>query len=832
MHRSVKCGLCVAITAALGGAFSTAVWAQSAAGTSPAGGLAEVVVTATRRQEPAQRVPISITVFNQRQLENHDIVNPGDLAAYTPSLSVNEQFGSQNASFAIRGFVQDLGTAPSVGTFFAGVVEPRGPNNADTAGDMAPPGTFFDLQNVQVLKGPQGTLFGLNTTGGDVLIVPRRPTSRFGGYVQVSFGNYGMKAVQAVLNLPVSRRLKLRLGVNHESRNGYLKNTSGIGPNNFEDVDFTAVRASALLDVTDDLRNYTIFTYSRSDTNGFLDKLIACDPTLGLGSFACAQLAKEAAAHNGFYDIGQNAPASYSRLTQWQLINRTTWRVSDRLTVRNIASYAQLRDLLSESLFATNFTTPAIPGHYPSYNIDFAHPEPPPGASTANENTYTEELHLQGNGLGQRLLWQAGLYFEGSDPLGREGVQSDILGACSNVSTFQCWDPVGFLSSLQFHVPVHVASANYYEGYTSFRDYAGYGQASYKLTNELRLTGGFRYTWDHETNSNTGVAYSDFPYFPTTVDPATLTQSCSFIAVNTAAERCPTHYSLSSHAPTWLIDLDYTPTGNILAYVKYARGYRAAVINPNVGPPYNLTKPEKVDTYEIGAKTSFRSPVPVIFNVALFDNEFTDQQIQVGFVANNNAPVSPTAVPLNAGKSRIYGAEAQLTFIPFKGMTVAGGYTYLNARILSVPSFPTFSNSAYVVSGPPVAGDRLTLTPTNKATVTASYALPLNPSIGRVTVGTTYTYTSSVVTNYIDSKLVGTPFTGLSILPGYGLLDLNANWDSVAGTPIDLSLFATNVTGKQYYTFIPGLAQGTGFEVAGIGEPTMYGLRVRYRFGG
>lgn len=125
-----------------------------------------IVVTARRKQELLQDVPISITVFNQEQLSRNNVVNPADLATYTPSLSANNNFGNQNTTFAIRGFTQEIGTAPSVGVYFADVVTPRGASNGLPTGDGLAQGTLFDLQNVQVLKGPQGTLFGRNTTGG------------------------------------------------------------------------------------------------------------------------------------------------------------------------------------------------------------------------------------------------------------------------------------------------------------------------------------------------------------------------------------------------------------------------------------------------------------------------------------------------------------------------------------------------------------------------------------------------------------------------------------------------------------------------------------------
>src|SRR3984893_5653163 len=204
----------------------------------------EIIVTARRMEERLQDVPISITVFNQQQLEDRNIVNPQDLAAYVPSLSANTNFGSENSSFAIRGFVQDIGTAPSVGVYFGDVVAPRGASNGIPAGDGAGPGSFFDLQNVQVLKGPQGTLFGRNTTGGAVLLVPQKPTHNLEGYTEASAGNYDLKRAQGIINVPFGERARARFGVDYQRRDGYFRNVSGIGPDRLGDLEYISGRAS------------------------------------------------------------------------------------------------------------------------------------------------------------------------------------------------------------------------------------------------------------------------------------------------------------------------------------------------------------------------------------------------------------------------------------------------------------------------------------------------------------------------------------------------------------------------------------------------------------
>jgi len=855
--------------------------AADTAVTAAAGDVEQIVVTARRMEERLQDVPISITVFNQQQLSNHNVLNASDLAAYTPSLQVNTDFGSQNSSFAIRGFVQDIGTAPSVGVFFDDVVAPRGASQELQAGDGAGPGDFFDLQNVQVLKGPQGTLFGRNTTGGDVLLVPQKPTDQFGGYVEGSFGNYNLRGGQGVINIPVNDDIRLRFGIDHQSRDGYVQNTSGIGPRDFDDVNYTALRGSADIDITPDLEDYIVTTYSHSETNGDFQKMIACDPSLPsntallFSTFAnsCNQVTpgKPGFQGGGFYDAAQSLPDPSSKLTIWRVINTTTWRESDDLTIKNIASYAQLKDELINPIFGTNLHTAAVPGVLPSFPVLFAADTPLPGnLPTANSATYTEELQFQGSALDSRLTWQGGAYLEGSVPLSNFGAQNGVLADCTNPSTFNCYDAFGELLAVKGYVPKNTAvgEINSTAGLTTTsNDYALYTQETYKLTDELKLTGGFRYTWDRIANTSRTITYdvgyplaligTSPPYqvggpLPAMVTNANCTNPTAhgFIPGNGAGYgtkpvpggACVVGLKEKSNAPTWLIDLDYTPTDDVLLYAKWARGYRQGVVNESLSAPYTITGPEKVDTYEGGFKTSFEfEGISGTFNADGFYNDFRNQQLLLGFNQNPcykkvgntciPSPVGPAAAPVNAAKSRIAGAELDATVVPYEGVSLQIGYTYLATDILSVQQFTTPPGGLYEISGSQKPGDVLPLSPKNKVTLTASYTLPVDDSIGKITLSTTFTHTNSMLTTYDDASLPSRILSSLGTLPPTNLLDLNANWDQVLGKPIDLSVFATNVTSEKYYTYVSGIASGVGFETAGLGAPTFYGVRIRYHFG-
>ena len=163
--------------------------------------------------------------------------------------------------------------------------------------------------------------------------------------------------------------------------------------------------------------------------------------------------------------------------------------------------------------------------------------------------------------------------------------------------------------------------------------------------------------------------------------------------------------------------------------------------------------PESVDAYEVGFKTSFDKVVKGTFNSAFFYNNFRNQQLQLGFDAAPGATVAPTAAPINAGKSQIYGVELDSSLTLFEGFTVHAGYTYLHTEIKSIPDFVTPVGGLYVIDGAQRVGDPLGLSPKNKVAVSATYVLPLEESIGRISVGADYTYTSRQITNYSRPQL-------------------------------------------------------------------------------
>jgi iron complex outermembrane receptor protein len=793
----------------------------------------EIVVTARRTEEVIQDIPISMTVFNQDMLNERNITNGSDLVAFTPSLSVNNRFGSDQATFAIRGFTQELRTTASVAVYFADVVAPRGSGNV-TAGDGAGPGAFFDLQNVQVLKGPQGTLFGRNTTGGAIQLVPQEPTSKLEGYLEVSRGNYDLNRTQGVLNIPMGDTLRGRVGFDTERRDGYLVNTTGIGADRLGDIDYFAGRVSLIWDPTNDIENYTIYSQSTSDNNGSVQKQFACNPqptALGglLGANPCpAALAKQG---NGFYNVSSTEPNPESKLRQWQLINTTTWDISDKLSVKNLLSYASLWQTTRGSIFGDNWYLSSLPSREFLYTMAGTYP----GTPTNDQGTFVEEIRASGTALDEKLTWQGGYYYEDSRPNGWSGAQSISALACqtplsSDPATWDCINSQPFLGAV---------SRTFYKSY--FNNQAVYGQGTYDINDEWRATLGLRYTVDKTRLNSEKTAYSggtastdpdlqtaSVAGGPALVFPATAI-TCQDSGLPANGSNCLNRLNTKSEAPTWLIDVDYRPTADILTYAKYSRGYRQGSIVGAAPLGYQIYDPEKVDAYEIGAKTSFRGPVPGTFNIDVFYNELKDQQLQYGLLPLTPTKGTNTTAILNAGSSTIQGVEAETTLKLMEDLTFNLAYTYLETNLDSADFPGQFDIAGWAGSPAAVEGEHLTFSPRHTVITGLSYRFPLPVEVGDVTAGATYTFTSSQ--NSSSAKYPENPSASqLAELGARQIVNLNLGWKEIFGSPFDASFFMTNALNEKYYSYVSGLYNNIGAEYGVPGEPKMWGARVKYNF--
>jgi len=793
--------------------------------------LEEIIVTAQRKEERLQDVPISIALFDQEQITQRNIITAGDLSTYTPSLATNNRFGGETTTFAIRGFTQEIQTSPSVAVYFADVPAPRA-QGGTTGGNGAGVGAFFDLQNVQVLRGPQGTLFGRNTTGGAVLLVPKKPTAESEGYVSASLGDYDYRRLQGVINQPLTDNLRIRVGVDSNSRQGYLNNVSGIGPDDFADVDYNALRISLVANITPALENYTIFAYSDSDSNGYLPKIINQD-NIERDPFPDLRAAQIASTSGDFYDVANGLPNAHQQIEQLQLINTTSWDVSENTTLKNIFSYSRFEQAQASMIYGENGYQNGTT--LPVYAIAIS---PEPGKNNVAQQTYTEELQLLGNSADGKFTYQLGAYYEVSKPLdGFQSSYSPASLACMDVDNLQCTDVlgVGFLSN----------SKSEYD----FLNRGIYAQGNYALTDRLNLTVGLRNTWDRSEGLGESLKIS-FPS-PNTpaygcVQPVPLVQGGTSEEVESDPSRCSFKREVSSSEPTWMVNLDYRPGDNSMVYAKYARGYRQGGINVT---SYGLETwdPEKVDLYELGMKTSWVAAVPGSFNFSVFYNDFTDQQIAINTVSCLNIPsfalpffpacdgIPPSEFPApaqgigNSGESTIQGVELDSTLFLTDNFKIQIAYAYLDTELKSIDLPPVDRGFAFYAPNA-VVGGPMAITPRNKYTITASYDLPISDELGLLTLSGTYTYQDEMFGN--ASSIVATGSSSQDSdgedLPSQKQLNINLGWKSILGSTFDLAMFVTNVTNEEYVTYTSGAS--FGWDAAMLNPPRMYGASLSYNF--
>lgn len=792
--------------------------------------LDEIIVTARRVEESLQDVPISISVLSTEQIADRNIVVASDLATYTPSLSVNQRYGAEKATFAIRGFNQDQSTAPTVGVYFADVVGVRA-QGGTTSGNTVGAGSFTDLQNVQVLKGPQGTLFGRNTTGGAVLLVPKKPTDEFGGYIEGSAGDYDLRRVQGALNVPIGDSFRIRMAVDANEREGYMRNRSGVGPDDYNDVNYIYGRLGLVADLTPNLENYLVAHYSDSDTNGYAARMILCDPA-AVGTRAitarasCDQIARHNARGDDRFDVDVSNPDPFINIKTWQIINTTTWRASDALTIKNIASYGEFRETGRFNLYSDNFAVsnpapvlgiPSLPPLTAGTRFQYIQLDETPGADAASQSTATEELQLQGTLADGRFNWVAGGYLEFSRPIGWNSNRTGIYLDCTSPADLACTNPIfiGVISNSRTQF--------------DFDNHGVFAQGSYNFTDQWALTIGGRYTFDKikATGESTRIQLlSGGRTLQFCNDTFRFKDPGSTRKVVTDPSPCHFDIETDSDEPTWLVDLDYKPTQDVLVYAKYARGYRQGGISlTNIG--IETWDPEQVDAYEIGTKTSFVADAASgYFNIAAFYNDFTDQQIFAATIARPEvAGQAGAAAIINAGKSTIQGIEIDSSIKLFDSLRFDLGYTYLDTELkeIVVPTLP--ADSPFIGLLPTaVKGAPLTLSPEHRVTLSATYTLPLDGSFGELSLGATYVYTDEQIANASVPAAVG-------VIPQTDLLNLNVNWDGVFGSPVDAAFFMTNVTDEIFPLSTGGGWTSAGFGDILLGQPRMYGFRLRYSFG-
>jgi iron complex outermembrane recepter protein len=629
--------------------------------------LEEVVVTARRREENAQQVPIAITTISAAVLQDNNIATLQDVQQLVPAMTVTTgnvgQRDTANVAIRGQGYGSIAGQA-AVAMYLNEVPIPTDQNGLLAGG----PGLFFDLENVQVLKGPQGTLFGRNTMGGAVLLQTARPTDDFGGHLQVGYGNYNDRELDAAINLPIiDDKLLVRVAINGQLRDGFSFVQSMPGyPNglDLDNRDYRSARVSVTYRPIDIVQNDTIVTYQEYANHGSADFLTYVDPkglTASIYPTLLGLLAEQQAlGARTHLPIDTDTNGTNGNL--FALENITKVDINDQLTYKNIFGFHQLTFNIKGDVDGTAL---------PIFEVV---------ADNYHARQITDEMQLQGKSFGGHLDWVAGAFYSTQAPPG------------------DTYSPLGVKVLQPEGTPADVVNSESQTRLT-LESKALFAQGTYAFSgvlDGLKLTGGLRNTWD-DRNEETPAA----PGVPATALPS------------------------NSKALTWTGALDYPIAPDASAYFTSRRGYReggasaAAINDATVLFPFG---PEYVTDYEVGIKSDWKvADVPIRTNVDVYYQDYSD--IQVTQIVPYPGQPAGLDITTNVGAARLWGAEYEGLVLLTKNLELGANFSYLSFK---------YTKFGPGVDGATLIGEETANRIPREYGLNARYYLPVPDTLGKL----------------------------------------------------------------------------------------------------
>ena len=619
--RRAPCGLWLPIAGAVLASLTPPcpAWAQQ----TEAAMLEEIVVTARKREESLQETPISITAFSADALRQANMIDLRDIGKYTPGMSFTSYgMGSSEAgAMFLRGIGQSdhmVTTDPGVGLYIDGVYVGR---NQGAALDL------LDLERVEVLRGPQGTLFGKNTIGGAVNVVSRKPSMENGGEVELTVGDDGRFNLLASGELALSGRTALRASVQRKKRDG-------VGEQIFtgdESGDEDSVSARAQLFWQGDGAEFSLVAdMTRARQAAMPHSFYAHAPWLGIST--CYTDGAGAEPYVPCPPGVEGDPFDSYSLddldTEQDLFGVSAnwaWDLNDQISFKSITAY---RDM--EYLGNLEFDgAPQVVIHY---------------LESGKSDQFSQEFQLVGENDASTLNWIAGAYYFTEDG---HNLQDD--------------DQFGALDQRRSAVKTD--------------SYALFGQGTLDLTEQVSLTAGLRYTNEEKDY--------DLVYRSLTRDGQQALNEQGQPVYRVA----PTSLGDSWDAVSGTVSVQYSVTEGAMLYATYSRGFRSGgfAARPSRPSSVGVYDPEYVDMYEVGLKADALDN-RLRANIALYTSDYDDYQAQVNALAD-----AFDTRTLNAAKAEIDGVELELTAILSPNVRVLGTFSYTDAQIAKVDIDPSLN---------------------------------------------------------------------------------------------------------------------------------------------
>jgi iron complex outermembrane receptor protein len=842
-------------------------------------GIADIVVTAQRREENLQDVPISVSAFTAEQMAARGTTDLSRLEGQVPGFTFGRS--GSDARPAIRGVrTENVGVNgdTTIGFFIDGVYQSRA-SQATTG--------FVDIERVEVQRGPQGTLYGRNTFGGNISITSAQPAlNGFSGGIDLTVGENGRFRSDAFINAPLGDTVALRIAGSYEKSNGYVKNVNPLGNNLFDDNN-RYVRGTLLFKPNDAFSASIKFDYSRRTGAGgsaFGYKLAGtyfytptntqlynATPVFGLNT--------RGGNRDGVFDQLAGAPTpSTVDLGVPIFAPGDPYTIdTDQKTLLDLENTALTANLAYDfgPVTLKSITGYTDFGAIRTSDTDFSGNQVGVDFQDTRAKTFSQEIQILSSDRGSPLTYVLGGYYFKDKLTGifiNEQYPRIIRNVTPNLNLAQ--NGGGF----------------YDQQRAETESYAAYAQASYAVTEKLKLTAGIRYTSDKKdfrfANANAILPTAGAPPVPqgTAITLATgpipdsafgvqgAPTNCTYatfpparagfqcLAANTTVLTGATYDTKKFNKTTWRLGIDYQVSDDNLLYASVSTGFRSGGFNSGQGPAalQPTFNPETVTAFELGSKNRFADNT-IQLNLAAFYNDYKGLQEQ------RQVPVGATTLSIieNSGKARSYGLEAELIWQPVNALQIGATFSYLNAKYteyrdvpapfgttILVPDAtqltPTIVNGVTIAPagqrrlfapgydcglvagtggvgqpaaayGCDISGNSIPYSPEYSGAVFASYDIDLG-SAGKLTPYAALNFSGS---------FFGQPFNSiLEKQEAFAKLDLRLTW--AYDDNISIQGFVTNVTNKTTATrFVWG---GGGALQASYAPPRLWGARASFKF--
>jgi iron complex outermembrane receptor protein len=747
----------------------------------------EILVTARRRQERAQDVPISLSTVDDRTLLTTGYSNLTQVATLTPSLNIRAT-NARNTYLNIRGLgsnsTQNDGLEIGVGVYIDDVYYGRvGSSQFD----------LIDLERVEVLRGPQGTLFGKNTTAGAINISTHEPsfTPEFRG--EASIGENGYRQFRASGSTAlVPDVLAIRLTASRTLEDGYFYNTST--RRSLGDSDNTSLRGQLLFVPNEKIKIKIIGDYSEQDASGLGSAWVGNFTQYDNGARIANNIVDRTARLDYAHPNAYGDP--YARITSLDAPTMSSMHsggVSGKVDV----------DLDWATL--TSITAWRYWNWHPQNDSDGTGLDINPAGGTSNrQRQFSQEVRLASQGK-RRMDYVVGAYYfhQVIDALSEYRLGAD----------YAAWN----------NPTANRALANY--AYTGFQansaakpktdSYALFGQSTWNATEAFSVTAGLRFT--HEDRQ---ASYNQYTQAGNDLSVLSAADRATAQALRDAIYPATSYFrKVSDNALTGQINLSYKISPDILAFASYARGVKSGGVNVGQLPAgvSGIVDPEKVNAYEIGLKTQFWDR-KITANFAGFWTDVKDYQAaiaeQIGTTTSYRRYIS------NIPGVRSRGFEADVTIVPVTGLRLTGSAAYTDTVFKSYPNAQAPAETRNLSQIQDLSGTQLVNIPKFIYTLSADYSHPVR-ILGddALYVRADYNHRSSFITDETNSRYAR--------VPGYGVVNARLGV-RIDGERWDVSIWARNLLDKKYFNALT--AATTGLITAGIGNPRQLGGTLRVNF--